>query len=388
MTSAPGTRPAHAGFETWRKLAEQTAGVLTRTLEKPWPKTTPACERRARKAVAELHGAGATLRLSKTGTTAASLTLTAHGASAAEPERLTIGVTADPETGELTYGASFIKSEEENAGETGTATPSADQIEGARDAIASIARSAMAIAHGSYEQWIAWRYTTNLFENAEEAARCAATLLKGIKTVEEWTKTEPSTELDALGRALHDAGCAMHLEYDPGGKLTNTALSAPIGTPGILRTGNDQDMFRTDPPTEKAVIALSRKPNSNTWKPVADRQGVAALLILETQPGTRKARRRAAMALKAIARHADTAPQDTDTASAARHRPVITTAQWITGTTVSRPSDPTAVEQPKTASGQAPRQSNNSRDGTSGPHAVRRLDENTSTEIHHSEPAR
>ena len=48
MTSAPGTQAAHAGFETWQKLAEQTAGVLTRTLEKPWPKTTPACERRAR----------------------------------------------------------------------------------------------------------------------------------------------------------------------------------------------------------------------------------------------------------------------------------------------------------------------------------------------------
>ena len=333
MTSRPGTQPTDDGFETWRKLAERTAAVLRRSLEKPWPKTTPAGERRARKAVAELLGAGATLHLSKTGTTAARLTLTTQRGNATRPEGLAIGATADPETGELTYGASFVESEDARAAKAGAPTPSADQIELSRDAIASIAQSAMAIAHGSYEQWIAWRYTTDLFENADDAARCAGTLLNGIKTVEDWTKDGPGAGLGALGQALHDAECAMHLKYNANGKLASVTLSAPTGTPGVLRTGAVQDRFRTDPPTGKAIIVLARKANGATWRLETDRQGATALLLLETQRGTKTTRRRAARALRAIAQHADAATRDTAAACAARHRPVIITAQWIGGTT-------------------------------------------------------
>ena len=325
-------------FERWRTLIERTAAVLRRELEAPPPKTAVGEERRARRAISELLAAGAATRLSKEGTTAASLTLTARRRHSTQHEALTISATANPKSGEVTYGAHFTTSE--NAEQEGTRgpTPTADEIELARGAIASIARSAMRIAHRHYERWLAWRDTSRIFENADEAAQCARILETGIKTIEEWKKRKSAEGLDALGDALHYDGCTMHLEYDKDGALAGTAISAPIRNGGRLTPGLLPDTFTTDQHTGEVMVALRRSATGKTWKPVTDRNGALAMMLLEQKPGAKTIRRRAAKALSAIACHPEAATRETIAACSARSRPTLTNAAWIRGTTREPPT--------------------------------------------------
>ena len=298
--SARGERRADR-FETWRKLVERTAAVLRRELEAPPPKTAAGEEQSARRAISELLAAGAATTLSKEGATAASLTLTARRRHSTQHEALTIAATANPDTGEMTYGARFVTSESDKEAGTPAPTPTPDETELARDAIACIARSAMRIAHRRYERWLAWRDTSRIFETADEAARCASMLESGIKTIEEW-KREAAGDLAALGDALHYDGCTMQLEYGKDGALAGAAISAPIKEGGRLTPGRLPDTFTTDRHTGEVMIGLRRSATGKTWKPVTDRHGALALMLLEQRPGAKTVRRRAAKALSAIAR--------------------------------------------------------------------------------------
>ena len=327
------SEPRADRFETWRKLVERTAAVLRREIEASPPKTATGEEQRARRAISELLAAGAATRLSKEGATAASLTLTARRRHSTQHEALTIAATTNPNTGEMTYGARFVTSKSDREAGTPAPTPTPEETELARDAIACIARSAMRIAHRRYERWLAWRDTSRIFENADEAARCASILESGIKTIEEWKKRESAGELNAVGDALHYDGCTMQLEYNKNGGLVGTAISAPLREGGRLTPALLPDTFTTDRHTGEVMIGLRRSSTGKTWKPVTDQHGALALMLLEQQPGAKTIRRRAAKALSAIARHPEAATRETVAACSARSRPTLANATWIQGTT-------------------------------------------------------
>ena len=320
-------------FETWRKLVERTAAVLKRELETPPPKTATGEEQRARRAISELLAAGAAMRLSKEGATAASLTLTVRHRHSTQHEALTIAATVNPDTDEMTYGAYFVTSESDKDAGNPAPTPTPDETELARDAVACIAQSAMRIAHRRYKRWLTWRDTSRIFENADEAARCASILEKGIKTVEEWKKRESAGDLNALGEALYYDGCAIQLEYDKDGALAAAAISAPLREGGRLAPRLLPDTFTTGRHAEEVMVALRRSATGKTWKPVTDPHGALALMLLEQRPGAKTVRRRAAKALSAIARHPDAATRETVAACSARSRPTLASAAWIRGTT-------------------------------------------------------
>ena len=307
--------------------------MLRRELEAPPPKTTVGEEQRARRAISELLAAGAAMRLSKEGATAASLTLTARRRHSTQYEALTIAATANPDTGEMTYGAGFVTSESDKDAGNPAPTSTPDETELARDAVACIAQSAIRIAHRRYKRWLAWRDTSRIFESADEAARCASILESGIKTIEEWKKRGSAGDLGTLGDTLHYDGCTMQLEYGKDGTLAGAAISAPIKEGGRLTPGRLPDTFTTDRRTGEVMIGLRRSATGKTWKPVTDQHGALALMLIEQRPGAKTVRPRAAKALSAIARHPAAATRETVAACSARSRPTLASAAWIRGTT-------------------------------------------------------
>ena len=320
-------------FETWRNLIELTAAVLRRELEAAPPTTAAEEERHAHRAISELLAAGAAMKLSRKGKTAASLTLTGRRRHSIQHEALTISATARLKTDELAYGAHFTTSEDAKRTGAGGPIPTADETELARDAVASIARSAIAVAHGAYDRWLAWRDTSVLFDSADETMRCASSLETGIKTIEEWKKRDFAGGLDALGNTLHYDGCTMHLEYDEEGVLSATAISAPTAKGGHLKPGLPPNTFTSNRQTGRAMIELRRSSTGKTWKPITDRHGAVALMVLERQPGAKTIRRRAAKALSAIARYPEAMTRKAVEACSARTHPTVTSTAWIGGTT-------------------------------------------------------
>ena len=333
-------RPA-GGFEAWRKLIERSAAILRDSLDGPWAKTPAGGERRARAAVAQVIGAGAALGLWRS-QTAAVVKLTTRWDDAAGGEALTIETTADPPAaagGETAYWAGFNTSDAAKQRGSEVPKPSADQIELARDAVASIARSAQAITHGPYDRWLAWRDAARLFTDPDDAERCATALLAGIKTIESWTKTGNPEGLCGLVAALQKTACTIRIEYENNtGGIASVGIAArphragPAGTP----TRTDRATYTSGPAPGPAVVELRRKSDDADWRAGTNPPGSIAIMLIEMRPRCRTVRPRLTKALEAITRHPEAATLDAITACAERTHPTIAHGAWIEGTTPTR----------------------------------------------------